>query len=341
MWRCAPLQSLFETGARDRYVQHVATEQLPTGPRAARAPPQHAYRPRFVLPGDRAAPAETAVQAASSLQKLYRASRKTAFSKVLGEERVTPGFTAAQYEAHFQAQRPATTIETATDALLANYHVDAEPANEPVLPIAYAEIRDRLKGLHASAPGSDRITYTHYLRSPHSIAILYYIYNLCLHFGRVPPEWKMAKVILIYKPSTTPLPEADEQARRLQINNWRPISLQPTIYKIFSGILASRLRTWAATRHLISPEQKAVASNGCTEHNFLLDSLASHAHLSKSDLHIAFLDISNAFGSVPHFVIDATLRHLHAPRAYTDLIHDAYLESAVQFSGPDGQAQGL
>ena len=62
------------------------------------------------------------------------------------------------------------------------------------------------------------------------IKALTQLFNRCLSNGRVPSSWKNASVVLIYKKGDT----AD-------IKNYRPISLLPVIYKVFSHILLQRM----------------------------------------------------------------------------------------------------
>ena len=62
------------------------------------------------------------------------------------------------------------------------------------------------------------------------IKALTQLFNRCLSDGRVPSSWKNASVVLIHKKGDT----AD-------IKNYRPISLLPVIYKVFSHILFQRM----------------------------------------------------------------------------------------------------
>ena len=60
--------------------------------------------------------------------------------------------------------------------------------------------------------------------------ILTDLFNACLHHQQVPKAWKNALVVLIHKKRNT----AD-------IKNYRPISLLPIMYKVFSNILLQRM----------------------------------------------------------------------------------------------------
>ncbi|KAL5510004.1 hypothetical protein EMCRGX_G005468 [Ephydatia muelleri] len=81
------------------------------------------------------------------------------------------------------------------------------------------------------------------------------------------------------------------------VRNWRPI-------KLYSAIIARRIATWAMETKAFSPAQKDfLAYDGCAEHNFLLRSVMLEARRSKRNLLLAWLDLRDAFGSVPHDLI--------------------------------------
>ena len=62
------------------------------------------------------------------------------------------------------------------------------------------------------------------------IQILTDLFNTCLHHQLVPKAWKNALVVLIHKKGNTS-----------DIKNYRPISLLPIMYKVFSNILLQRM----------------------------------------------------------------------------------------------------
>ena len=86
-----------------------------------------------------------------------------------------------------------------------------------------------------SSPGPDGVPY-HVWKSASisSPKFLASVFNTCLINGKIPKEWKKSNTILLPKSGDRSLPR-----------NWRPISLQPTIYKIFAALLARCLATWA------------------------------------------------------------------------------------------------
>ena len=62
----------------------------------------------------------------------------------------------------------------------------------------------------------------------------------------IPACWKTSKTIIIHKKGRTDLP-----------SNFRPISLLPTMYKIYSGILSNRIIKVAVSNEWISSQQQS------------------------------------------------------------------------------------
>ena len=62
------------------------------------------------------------------------------------------------------------------------------------------------------------------------IQVLTDLFNTCLHHRQVPKAWKNALIVLIHKKGNTS-----------DIKNYRPISLLPIMYKVFSNILLQRM----------------------------------------------------------------------------------------------------
>ena len=90
-----------------------------------------------------------------------------------------------------------------------------------------------------------------------------------VHALGIPPSWKRSKTNMIYKKGETNDP-----------SNFRPISLLSTIYKLYSGILASRLTRIATSHGWLSAEQKGflLGIRGIQEHTFLLQTAIDQAN---------------------------------------------------------------
>ena len=107
------------------------------------------------------------------------------------------------------------------------------------------------------------------------------------------------------------------------------------IYKLLMGIMTRHLTRWSIDTGIHSAEQKSARpTDGCYEHTYIMKSLVDQARRNKK-LALAWLDIRNAFGSVPHSAITTTLRHLGVPQEVITLITKAYTGASSTIKTPD------
>ena len=133
------------------------------------------------------------------------------------------------------------------------------------------------------------------LKSTSSIIAPYLetLYNCCIFNGVFPNAFKTAEVIPIYK-------GGDKE----DCNNYRPISLLPTLSKIFEKILANRLTNHLHMHNLLSLHQFGFRENYSTElavnniHEKLLHNMDKNLNSCA-----IFLDLAKAFDSVDHSIL--------------------------------------
>ena len=81
--------------------------------------------------------------------------------------------------------------------------------------------------------------------------------------------------------------------------NYRPISLQVTLAKIFATLLERRLSVFLATVGAVCPAQFGFTrGRQGTDAVFILSTLIQKARAEKKDLYVAFIDFSKAYDSV-------------------------------------------
>lgn len=166
--------------------------------------------------------------------------------------------------------------------------------------------------------------YCHLKKIDPSGKILTLIFNTCLRALDVPPQWKQAVTVLIFK-----------KGDPADVSNFRLIALMSCIYKLLMGIIAKRLTRWSVDLGILSEEQKSARpTEGCYEHTYILKAGVGQARRNKKKL--AWLDLRNAFGSVPHSVIITTLRYLEVPEELVTLISNAYSGASSTIKTPDG-----
>ncbi|OWY94612.1 hypothetical protein PHMEG_00035606, partial [Phytophthora megakarya] len=170
-----------------------------------------------------------------------------------------------------------------------------------------------------SSPGHDGISYAIYRRfAPQLVPLLHTAFQFCWLHRRVPALWKVGIVRLIHKKGDT-----------MQPANWRPICLQPTIYKLYSGLLARRLSRWLERNERLPMAQKGFrAFNGCHEHNFTATTLLDQTRRLHRRLYQVWYDLRNAFGSMPQQLMWRALHHLGVESNFIARCQDIYAESA-------------
>ena len=198
-------------------------------------------------------------------------------------------------------------------------------------PFTNKEITTRLNKMSNTSPGPDKIEYKHLKSIDNTGRVLTFIFNKCREAQRIPNLWKTAHTVLIYK-----------KGDNMDPSNFRPIALQSCLYKLFVAIVSDRLSKWANNNNLLSNCQKGFRQGeGCYEHTFMLQSVVKDARNNGKKLSIAWLDLQNAFGSVPHEAITLTLTHMGLPVELVNLISDLYTNASSTFQTNEGDTNAI
>ncbi len=306
------VESQTDAGHQQRRQQRPDVPRLP--PRTRRPAPA---RPRFDA-GE-----------ASTIQKLYRTDRKKALYHI---------FSGPSPHCHIDSARIHRHL---SDMFAGDQHVWSDPPPDVpnlstpssdaerrllISPFTPAGVAARLSRMKNTAPGPDGARYSGLRRADPGCHVLAKLFTWCLRSGRAPQDWKDTTTILIHKAGD-----------RENLTNWRPLSLGNTIGKLYAGVIADRVSSWATDGGRISAEQKGFTDHeGCLEHNFILQTAIEDARRRGEELCVAWLDLANAFGSVPHTHIFGTLRLLGLPEEMLAVIQDLYTGSVTRAMTPDG-----
>ncbi|KAJ0390302.1 hypothetical protein P43SY_011928 [Pythium insidiosum] len=144
--------------------------------------------------------------------------------------------------------------------------------------------------------------------------MLHAAFVACWRHARVPAVWKVGIVRLIHKKGDASVP-----------TNWRPICLQPAIYKLYTGVLTRRLSSWLEANERLPASQKGFrACSGCAEHQFIATSLVDQARRSHRPLYAVWYDLRDAFGSLPQELMWRALDAMGAPPSFVDRVRTLY-----------------
>ncbi|XP_045174487.2 uncharacterized protein LOC123535800 [Mercenaria mercenaria] len=190
---------------------------------------------------------------------------------------------------------------------------------------SFAEIRDIvMKARSCSAPGPSGIPYKVYKKCPKLLKRLSVLLRVIWKKGKVPECWKQAEGCFIPK-----------EKNSKTIKQFRTISLLSVEGKIFFSVLARRLTTYMTTNKYvdISVQKGGIPGlSGCVEHTSALTQLLHEARINHSDLTVVWLDLANAYGSIPHELIKKSLEHYHIPDHARSLIMNYFDNIHLRFS---------
>ncbi|KAG7298024.1 hypothetical protein JYU34_018785 [Plutella xylostella] len=150
--------------------------------------------------------------------------------------------------------------------------------------------------------------------SPH----LTKLFNNILIQEQIPEDWNNAIITLLYKKGDPNL-----------IDNYRPICLLPTIYKLFSKIILNRLTQQLDEQQ---PREQAGFRKGfsTTDHIFTLTQVIEKYKEYNKDLYLEFVDYTKAFDSVSHSQLWESLKEQGIPTKYISILKAIYSKTSAQ-----------
>ncbi|GFS08192.1 endonuclease-reverse transcriptase [Elysia marginata] len=169
------------------------------------------------------------------------------------------------------------------------------------------------------APGPDEIT-SDIIRIGGAPAISYLTkaLNQILTLKEIPPSWKEAKIIILYK-----------KGGPGDIANYRPISLLSHSYKIFTRLIQKRME------RILDENQprdqagfrKAFSTN---DHMHTLSQIIEKSNEYNLQLCLGFIDYEKAFDSVEHFAIFDPLRKININENYIQILENIYKNATAR-----------
>jgi hypothetical protein len=169
--------------------------------------------------------------------------------------------------------------------------------------------------LNNSAPGPDKITYKiiKALDTDNQMTLLNYL-NEYLHANNLPDEWKKSKIWTIHK-----------KGDKTNLNNYRPLALCQTMYKLLTLIINKRLYAAVERQNILSNAQSAFRRNRSTLVNIVtLQNLINKALAKDQQLMALFIDLEKAYDLLPHRAITAMLGYYGASESVKRLITKLY-----------------
>ena len=190
-------------------------------------------------------------------------------------------------------------------------------------PPSYQEVaRAVRRGKSRASPCPlDQISVIALKKCPQLRTALHHLLVACWSKARLPECWKHSLSILLHKKGETSDP-----------SNFRPITLEPVLYKIYATILRDRLFNFISDNNYIDTKcQKGFwrGIDGVAEHSQLLNHIIKDAKRHQRSLFVTLIDLRNAFGEIHHNLIKCALSFHHVPEHITNIVTDIYTHSYI------------
>lgn len=196
---------------------------------------------------------------------------------------------------------------------------DAEA--EEIQPIKYKwrQIEKKIKENidPKKAPGHDLISGKILKNLPEKcIKLITYIFNAIMRTGYFPETWKISQILMIPKPGK------DET----KVDSYRPISLLPTLSKLFEKMLLQKLKPILHEKKIIPDHQFGFREeHGTVEQVHRVVSEIRNTLEEKKYCSAAFLDIAQAFDKVWHEGLIHKVR-TQLPTSFSKIIKNYLLD---------------
>ena len=189
----------------------------------------------------------------------------------------------------------------------------------PTDPIEIVKILKSLKSKTSS--GWDNVPQKVIKRSPLKVVIiLSHIFNLSMSEGVFPEKMKLAKVIPIFK-----------KGSKLDVSNYRPISLLPVFSKILERLVYNRLNSFLKRYNVLFDKQFGFRQKFSTSHATAFLSSKLHQNMENSEKSICvFMDLSKAFDTINIDILIEKLCH-YGVRGVANDWFCSYLTNRLQF----------
>ena len=197
--------------------------------------------------------------------------------------------------------------------------------------IQNADIQNAIASIHSNAMGHDGINLRMLiLCTPHIIPHLKNIINSCIDKSYFPKVWKIAKI--------GPLPKTAEIKNYSQL---RPISVLPTISKIFERVLYDQIYKFVETENILPYTQSGFRKRySCTTALLKVVDDIRYSQDNNMDTVMVALDLTKAFDSLNPSAMQIILEYWGFGTSARLLIN-SYLNDRLQFVEIQGRKSDM
>ena len=220
--------------------------------------------------------------------------------------------------------------KTINNNINTNYTLNNIPENKDTMflnPITSYEVYNSIKQLNPNKATRSDCSSVKFIQISASVIspVIAYIINKCIEQGVFPNQLKSAEVIPVFK-----------KGDKLQITNYRPISLLSPFSKIFERHLHNEITKFINKYKILYPFQFGFRKNSSTEQAVtqITDNITQNLQNGETTFSI-FIDLTKAFDSINHSILLSKLNK-YGIRGVTAKLIKNYLTGRIQRTKVNG-----
>lgn len=144
--------------------------------------------------------------------------------------------------------------------------------------------------------------------------------------GAIPPQWSESVMVSLFK-----------KGDKSSLDNYRGITLMPTVLKILCVVATARLNEEVERRQILVREQAGFRRREeCVAQATALWEVLNRRCSSRMDTYVLFVDFRKAYDTVPHGALLAKLKAMGMRGRFLRFVKALYAESTVRIQYPEG-----
>ena len=160
---------------------------------------------------------------------------------------------------------------------------------------------------------------------------LFRLFQLLAETGFTPREWVRSHTVLLCK-----------KGDPTDLDNYRPITLASTIYKLWTGFITTIATRYVEERQIIHQDQEGFRpGHSCSRAVAHLLMLLENSRHQGTDVILGYLDFKGAYPSVDHTQLTRTLQAIGLPEDFVNLIDNLYEGASTAFLTPGGMTDDI
>ena len=186
------------------------------------------------------------------------------------------------------------------------------------------EVQMAIKSLHNNkARGWDNIPNECWKNAPPVIIEhLLLLFNMMKDQVQLPDKFNHGSITLIHKKGPVEL-----------LSNYRPLTINISMYGIYSRVLNNRLNTVTEIHNLLGEVQSGFRKGRCAADNiFVLNTILEKAKENGQQVHKGFVDITKAYDTISRDILWTKLENLGFGQAFISCLKTIYKDDCITTS---------